>query len=119
MSDLSQLLGDLYADDTPSTAPSQPAEELATRAPAWSSEDALDEAFATWVPGPSDDAPSAERSIVAGAFDTRPAPAPAPAPEDDDWRRDTAPALESPTVHARWAPSDDDILPARRTRKRR
>jgi hypothetical protein len=119
MSDLSQLLGDLYADDTPSTAPSQPAEELATRAPAWSSEDALDEAFATWVPGPSDDAPSAERSIVAGAFDTRPAPAPAPAPEVDDWRRDTAPALESPTVHARWAPSDDDILPARRARKRR
>ena len=105
MSDLSQLLGDLYADDAP------------TRAPEWSSEEALDEAFSEWVPGPTDDAPSAERSIVANAL-TQPVLAPEPAVSD--WAVETAPVAVEPVaaIARRWSLSDDDILPARRGRKR-
>jgi hypothetical protein len=110
MSDLSQLLGDLYADEAP------------TRAPEWSSEEALDEAFASWVPGPSSDAPSAERSIVADALGQ---PAVQPVPTVSDWALDTAPLAVEPVAEpvaersSRWHPNDDDILPARRLRKRR
>jgi hypothetical protein len=114
MSDLSQLLGDLYADETP-----------VPRAPEWSSEEALDDAFASWVPGPAEGAAAAEHSIVAGAFDGAPAPA-APV-ADDDWAAMTAPApLPSPVMDdsamtasfMRWSPSDDDILPSRRAKAR-
>jgi hypothetical protein len=99
MSDLSQLLGDLYADETP------------TKAPSWSSDEALDDAFSSWVPGPSDDAPSAERSIVADSW----AEQPVEAPEAETWLAETAPAVE-PVAALRWSPSHDDILPARRGR---
>src|SRR4051812_36488816 len=103
MSDLSQLLGALYADGGPSppaTAPpaaapaapeapetpipapapieSAPEPLAPASAPSWSSEAALDEAFATWVPGPTADAHAAERSIVAGVLDTQPVAAVAP-----------------------------------------
>ena len=106
MSDLSQLLGDLYADETP------------TRAPEWSSEEALDDSFSEWVPGPSDDAPAAERSIVADAL-TQPVAAPELAVAD--WVTETAPITPASFVEVsrRWTPSDDDILPTRRGRKRR
>lgn len=99
MSDLSRLLDDLYHDDTPD------------RAPSWSSDEALDEAFAAWVPGPGVDASPTERAIVAGAtfeqmFE--------PVITLDDM------ALTSPVVVDRpcWSPSDDDILPGRRKRRR-
>lgn len=59
MSDLSRLLDDVYGTGGSGQAPSQPE---------WASEEALDEAFANWVPGSLDDEPVA------------PAPAPAPAP---------------------------------------
>jgi len=112
MSDLSQLLGDLYADET--TVP---------KAPEWSSEEALDDAFASWVPGPAEGAAAAEHSIVAGALDddtTAVAPA-----ADDDWAAMTAPTpapvMDDPApgaVFMRWSPSDDDILPSRRAKAR-
>jgi hypothetical protein len=62
MSDLSRLLDDVYNSTTPAPAPS------------WSSDTALEEAFADWAPGPPadapeegsifDEAPTADRSIV-------------------------------------------------------
>ena len=112
MTDLSQLLGDLYADDTP-----------AAKAPEWSSAEALDEVFSTWVPGPSEDASSAERSVVAGAADE-----PAVEPVDDAFawgdvdevastvELDAAPVA---VLTRRWSPTDDDILPTRKPRGRR
>ena len=117
MSDLSQLLGDLYSDDT-----------SVPKAPEWSSEEALDDAFASWVPGPAEGAAAAEHSIVAGALDDVTAPV-APV-VDDDWAAMTAPAplpspvpddsAMTPTTAAfmRWSPSDDDILPSRRVKAR-
>jgi hypothetical protein len=114
MSDLSQLLGDLYADENP-----------VPKAPDWSSEEALDDAFASWVPGPAEGAAAAEHSIVAGALDHVAAPV-APV-VDDDWAAMTAPApLPSPVMDdgamtesfMRWSPSDDDILPSRGAKAR-
>lgn len=111
MSDLSQLLGDLYADDTPA------------KAPAWSSDEALDEAFSSWVPGPSDDAPSAQRLVVAGAADE---PVFASLDTASPWDVELEPNVEleaaplaTAVVTARWTPSDDDILPSRGPRRRR
>lgn len=63
MSDLSRLLDDVYGTGGSSQSPPEPA---------WASEEALDEVFASWVPGSLDDAPAAEA----------PAP-PAPAPRVD------------------------------------
>ena len=60
MSDLSRLLEDVYQSS--SAAP--PSE-----APAWSSEEALEEAFSEWVPGPPDEAPAQERAMFAGSED--------------------------------------------------
>lgn len=56
MSDLSRLLEDVYR--------SGPAAPAAPAAPSWSSDSALDDAFADWVPGPSDDAHAAERAFA-------------------------------------------------------
>lgn len=66
MSDLSRVLGDLYGENEPaadgSSAPSPRARFQAT-APDWAAEDRLDEAFASWTPGPPADAPAAERAM--------------------------------------------------------
>lgn len=66
--DLSKLLGDLYQTDEtdspdamPAASSSQPA-----AAPEWANEARLDEAFASWKPGPPDDAPAAERELADG-----------------------------------------------------
>src|SRR5688572_10996826 len=69
MSDLSRMLDDLYAlpgtdTDTDSEVVT---DEPLTRAPSWSSEEALDEAFASWVPGEADGTTAFERSMVADA----------------------------------------------------
>lgn len=98
MSDLSRLLDDVYRDETP------------TRAPSWSSDEALDEAFSSWIPGPGAEASAAERAIVAGATDEV---AFEPVLTLDEW------TLESPVLidRPRWSPSDDDILPARKRRR--
>ncbi|MEA3020749.1 MAG: hypothetical protein QOI47_2273 [Actinomycetota bacterium] len=109
MTDVSRLLDDLYAEEAP------------TRAPSWSSEEALDDAFAAWVPGPDDHASSAERAVVAGAQDLVTF---APESSADAWLADTAPEPpveldhSAPTARPRWSPSDDDILPAAKRRRR-
>jgi hypothetical protein len=138
MSDLSRLIDDLYATSTPTTdtdesltAPEWPSDEAlddlyatatpttdeGLRAPEWSSAEALDEVFASWVPGPSDDAPAAQRSVVAEATTETMIEMPA----DDGWLVETEPvaAPEPAMAMARWSPSDDDILPTRRARRRR
>ena len=116
MSDLSRLLDDLYAmsgteTDTDTVTATLPTEEP-TRAPEWSSEEALDEVFSSWVPGPSDDASATERSMIA---ETRGEPL-VEQPTVDAWLQETEPIapLEPAVLAARWSPSDDDILPARR-----
>ena len=53
MSDLSRLLEDVYRSGLSAPA-----------APSWSSDTALEDAFADWVPGPSDDAHAAEREFA-------------------------------------------------------
>lgn len=100
MSDLSRLLDDLYSDETPTLA----------LVPSWSSDEALDEAFSSWVPGPGADASSAERAIVAGALNDVVF---APASTIDEWQRSDPVLVERP----RWSPSDDDILPVRKRRR--
>ena len=71
--DLSKLLGDLYqSDQSEQTEENDSArdaeEEPSTRfpGPEWADEARLDEAFASWQPGPPDDAPAAEREMVDG-----------------------------------------------------
>lgn len=59
MSDLSRVLGDLYGDNEPNI----PASTYRPTAPEWADEDRLDEAFASWTPGPPADAPAAEREM--------------------------------------------------------
>lgn len=100
------MLDDLYTDET------------LTRAPSWSSEEALDEVFASWVPGPSEHAGATERSMVAGSGDEV---AFIPTPTMDEWLLETEPVAAPPVVAgpARWSPSDDDILPAKRRSRRR
>jgi hypothetical protein len=122
MSDLSRMLDDLYAmpgtdvDDGFTAAP--------TKAPDWSSDEALDEVFSSWVPGPTDDVTATQRSLVADAA-TEPLTMP---PAVDSWLLETAPepepepavddVEERPLALVPWTPSDDDILPARRARGR-
>jgi hypothetical protein len=108
VTDLSQLLGDLYADDAPATAP------------AWSSDEALDDVFESWVPGPSSDASPTERSLVAGAIDEATVE---PVEALTAWSVEPEPALvaamsDRAPAATRWSPSDDDILPVRRARRR-
>lgn len=98
MSDVARLLDDLYTEDSP------------TRAPSWSSDEALDEAFSSWIPGPGAEASAAERAIVAGAIDEVTYE---PVISLDAWRV-TAPVLVD---RQRWSPSDDDILPAQKRRR--
>jgi hypothetical protein len=75
MPDLSKLLGDVY--DAPTTTVTdvayRPASPNGNPGPDWADDDRLDRAFAGWTPGPSADAPAAERRMFDGA-DERPAP---------------------------------------------
>ncbi|HVM54937.1 MAG TPA: hypothetical protein VM262_17260 [Acidimicrobiales bacterium] len=140
MSDLSRLLDDLYAmgDTEAETAPVAAAAPPAapTEAPAWSSDEALDEVFETWVPGPDEDAPAAHRSFVEAVTDEPFVEAPAPVNWNLGLEDEPSPVTEAPNetavsdapladapgamavaaVRPRWSPSDDDILPGRRSR---
>ncbi len=80
--DLSKLLGDLYetneTDEADAPVDASPAETPFAETPAaapvtppppgpdWADEALLDEAFASWQPGPPADAPSAEREMANG-----------------------------------------------------
>jgi hypothetical protein len=126
MSDLSRMLDDLYA--LPSTDGDDGLEPELAKAPAWSSDEALDEVFSSWIPGPTEDATSTQRALVAAAT-TEPLTV---APVVDDWLIESAPepapdpepatlvevTPERPLALVPWVPSDDDILPPRRARGR-
>src|SRR4051812_3609592 len=88
MPDLSNLLGTVYGDG-PSTSSRDPEdEEHVEREPAahertpgvpdWADDEHLDEAFAQWKPGPSEDASPAEHAFAKDAHDD-----PAPPLADD------------------------------------
>ena len=124
MSDLSRMLDDVYAspdsgdvatDDFPTDDFAN--DDFTTRAPEWSSAEALDEAFSAWVPGPADGATALERSMVDESvemsFVTE--------PEASTWLDDTEPVAPAPVIAGprRWSPADDDILPSRRGPRRR
>jgi hypothetical protein len=64
MPDLSEMLGDVYGAPE---EPEQPAAPATPGAPGWSDDEHLDKAFANWTPGPSADAPAAERGMFAPA----------------------------------------------------
>ena len=161
MSDLSRLLGDVYrsgpaappAEDTtktdeetqeePAGADGTEAGEDAARPstlsgalPEWADESVLDEAFANWVPGPSDDAPEVERGLLSdlaagppqAEATTVPDAPPAPIEDRTTSLAEAVPAapdfmfpqaeaepigaLEVP-LPGRWQRSDDDLLPGR------
>jgi len=69
MPDLSKMLGDVY--DAPAADAPRPEDGPITTGrrpvPEWSDDEHLDRAFAGWTPGPSADAPAAERKLFAGA----------------------------------------------------
>jgi hypothetical protein len=134
MSDLSRLLDDVY----------EPA--VKDNEKGWTSDEALDDAFSGWVPGPAEDASETERSLFAEAkaatTDEHPAPLsdliPSASPADriesapdHDLAGRVSPADAWATVHdgdtpfeepvavaTTWSPEDDDILPKRGASRR-
>jgi hypothetical protein len=98
MSDLSRLLDDVYR--TPAARPE----------PAWSSDTALDEVFANWIPGPT--SPAAERANpVETTLEQIGHVAPDIEAHDD-------PVVVTPMVVPGWSRADDDILPPKAARRR-
>jgi len=141
MSDLSNLLGDVYGDHSPDAAPVRRELSADQRAPEWAAESQLDRAFEGWVPG---EPPAASRpdDLTAALSAALAAPAPAPAAAVHDSvpmptlaAAPVAPALESPAAWTTsapapaptvvtaptmvtapatvtmWSPGDDDIFP--------
>jgi hypothetical protein len=78
MEDLSHLLGAVYGDEQHDpddhSVPVEPPE--AERPPDWADDAHLDAAFADWTPGPPDDAPAAERAVLADASPAKGKPLP-------------------------------------------
>ena len=70
LADLSHLLGAVYGDgqhdpDGPPVPVEPPATQRSPDPPDWADDAHLDAAFADWTPGPPDEAPPAERAVVA------------------------------------------------------
>lgn len=84
MSDLSNLLGDVYGDHrSADAAPVRHEPSADLRAPQWADESQLDRAFEGWVPGepPTESRPDDLTAALAAALAApTPAPTPAPAP---------------------------------------
>ncbi|MDP8975412.1 MAG: hypothetical protein M3N28_03410 [Actinomycetota bacterium] len=86
--DLSKLLGDLYETDhtdetdSPPDGMSEAPSSQPAPGPEWANEARLDEAFASWKPGPPDDAPAAEREMADHYQDTSPSQLQAALPSD-------------------------------------
>ena len=70
MSDLSNLLGDVYGEHSPDAAPVRRELSAEERAPEWSADSQLDKAFAGWVPGEPPSA--AEPDLTATAIPATP-----------------------------------------------
>jgi hypothetical protein len=148
--DLSKLLGDLYetneADapvDAPfaNNSPASPASPVSPPAPGpeWADEALLDEAFASWKPGPPDDAPAAEREMANGFPGTSFPQLDGAFGSDDHldgsmltrdlamFEGGTPPSVETdveaadpiePGPPRMWTRADDDVLPNRRGGRR-
>ena len=104
MADLSNLLGDVYGDPAPETAP-------APEPPAWADESRLDEAFADWTPEPLE-------AVVAKAPSS--SPSSPSAPLDDDLAAALSAALADaprppvaapPVERFSHVEADDAVLP--------
>lgn len=133
--DLSKVLGDVYSGGAATSD---------AKVPEWADDAHLDQVFAGWTPGPPADAPAAEREMAAHvepasrrridddlasaltqALTANPiAPEPLFAQQGDTEQADDElththvaelVALREPT--RAWSREDDDILPARGTRK--
>ncbi len=98
------MLGDLYEadEDDPSPSSPPPANQLLGAGPEWADEALLDQAFASWTPGPPANAPAAEREMAEPAADNLDNPGP------------VVPLESRP-----WTAADDDVLPRRRGGGRR
>lgn len=115
MADLSNLLSDVYGEAAPPAAPEPPA---------WADDAKLDEVFSDWQPGPSDDAPRAERAVVGesgglvGALHARAAGTTSGSPEPAVAAPIAVPDLPEPVAEAAdakpagGAPLDDDLAAA-------
>lgn len=137
--DLSKLLGDLYDPDDSHRPASARRDEASPSSPLpgpeWADEERLDEAFASWRPGPPDDAPAAEREMAeqypGASFPQLEAalagednfPLDAPGRSGDDEGQASQPGgvttadldpLDIGEPRA-WTRSDDDVLPRRRS----
>lgn len=119
--DLSKLLGELYTaeDDQVVTEedPSPPQAFETSPGPEWADEAHLDQVFASWVPGPTSDAPAAEREMayshLRSSLDEPSAdqpPSASPTGAED--------GAHGPAEACSWTRSDDDVLPYRRGRGR-
>ena len=136
MSDLSNLLGDVYGDHSPDAAPVRRELSADERAPEWSADSHLDKAFAGWVPGEPPTSSNADLTAALSAALASPAPAPAPVPTPEvvpmpslaqtlseempapAWTSEPVSvpvaAVAAPGVTAFWQPGDDDIFPMAR-----
>lgn len=96
MTDLANLLGDVYSapDTTASPVRTGPHPAGRPEVPGWADDAKLDEVFADWSPGPGPDAPTVERNLMRLVPS---APAPPPRRHLDD---DLAAALSAALVEA-------------------
>ncbi|HEX9969745.1 MAG TPA: hypothetical protein VGB03_06370 [Acidimicrobiales bacterium] len=135
--DLSKVLGDVYADNESTTG---------RAVPEWADDAHLDEAFASWTPGPPPEAPAAEHEMAAHvdlgsrrridddlavaltqALTAAPAPAAVvvePQPSLDNTSDDLVGELllepvAEPEPARGWTRGDDDVLPNRGGRSSR
>jgi len=124
MSDLSNLLGDVYGDHSPDAAPVRRESAASERAPEWSSDGRV---FDGSVP---DAAPAqASAPVMAAAPQAAPTPDPVPMPTlahaaadapvatRGGWTASPAVAapasvmVSAPVSSSPWRPGDDDIFP--------
>jgi len=115
MSDLSNLLGDVYGDtSSPDGPPVRHEPAAADRVPEWSEDSRLDRAFADWQPegrgdfgsagsAPIDDDLAAALSAALTEQPVAAAPTPAPAPAAPVAPVAAAPAPVAPAPAASWA----------------
>jgi hypothetical protein len=142
MSDLSNLLGDVYGDHPPDAAPVRREPAAHERAPEWSSESQLDRAFDGWVPGepPTSAGSDLTDALAAALAPSAPAPEPVPMPTlaqalseapvapRSAWTASSAPApapapapmtVSAPAASGFWSPGDDDIFPMAKGSKKK
>jgi hypothetical protein len=108
MSELAAMLSDLHdnSGDLPQRQQPEPAPEpVRMKLPEWASEEALDAAFANWVPGPQIEASQAERALFSEfteLVDT-PLSVDAPLSVDVPVPEEPAPVTSGSAVTSGWA----------------